>query len=139
MPNNDSVIVAFDVGDRRIGIATAHSSTRLPSPLKTLEHTEHATDELVKLLQEQKAAAVVVGLPRNLEGNDTSQTKLAREFANDLKKNTHLPVYLQDEALTSVKAEQELAERGLPYNKGEVDALAATYILSDFLGDHPEV
>ncbi len=137
MPNNDSVIVALDVGERRIGIATAMSSG-LPSPLKTIENTQNVSKDLVKLFEELGATTVVVGLPRNLEGNDTAQTASIRAFTDELKKHITLPIHFQDEALTSKKAEQELADRGVPYNREMVDALAATYILSDFLGDHPK-
>lgn len=91
------------------------------------------------MAREQLATVLVVGLPRSLEGNDTAQTAETRAFARRLENTLELPVYLQDEALTSQKAEEELRARGVPYNKAEVDALAATYILSDFLGDHPEV
>jgi putative Holliday junction resolvase len=111
----------------------------LPSPLKTLERSENIFEQLKILADQQGASVIVAGLPRSLEGNETAQTAAARAFVKELKAHIVLPVYFQDEAVTSKKAEQELRDRGVTYNKGEVDALAATYILSDFLQDHPEV
>ncbi|MCX6728115.1 MAG: Holliday junction resolvase RuvX, partial [Candidatus Saccharibacteria bacterium] len=55
-----------------------------------------------------------------------------------LEKVIIVPTHLQDEALTSVKAEEELKSRGMPFEKGDIDALAATYILQDFLDELPE-
>jgi RNase H-fold protein (predicted Holliday junction resolvase) len=50
-----------------------------------------------------------------------------------LEKNIDIPVYRQDEAVTSLQATAELSSRGKPYSKAAIDALAATYILDDFL------
>lgn len=139
MPNNDTVILALDIGERRIGIAVANSGSRLASPLKTVEHGSTTFEHIKTIIEEQQATVLVAGLPRNLEGNETAQTGWVREFVKKLEAQVPLPVYFQDEALTSQKAEQELRDRAVTYNKGEVDALAATYILTDFLNDHPEV
>ena len=56
---------------------------------------------------------------------------------NELRERIDLPVIAQDEAATSVKATEELESRGKPYDKGAIDALAATYILEDYLHDTP--
>ena len=77
--------------------------------------------------------ALVVGLPRNLQGDRTEQTGFSETFGNQLTEHFSLPVYYQDEALTSHKAEEELRQRGVDYQRGDIDALAATYILDDFL------
>ena len=135
---SDSTILALDVGERRIGYALANLAAKLPSPGGVLENSEDVHEDIVKLAKDHSAIAVVVGLPRNLSGDDTAQTKQARSFATELKKVIRMPVYLQDEALTSQKAEEELGGRKVGYNKESVDALAATYILADFLRDHPK-
>ena len=126
-------ILALDVGHVRVGVAKAHSDFRIAQPLTTLPHDDGFWAALEALIAETETGLLVVGLPRNLSGNDTQQTVKVREFAAELEKRTHLPVELQDEALTSQKAEEELSARGKPYQKGDIDALAATYILEDYL------
>lgn len=126
-----SNIIALDVGTSRIGIAMAHSVARLPSPHKTIQNHENVIEELAELIRNESVEIVVVGLPRNLSGQDTEQTKYCREFGQKLSK--YSKIEFQDEALTSQKAEAELRARGRPYNKGDIDALAATFILEDYL------
>ena len=131
-PTIPSQIMALDVGSKRIGVAIANSVARLPRPLTTLDAEVDALGQLAALIASQGVNTLVVGLPRGLEGQETSQTATVRSFVDGLAQ-FGLPVYFQDEALTSRKAEAELAARGKAYNKGDVDALAATYILEDFL------
>lgn len=126
-------LLALDVGERRIGVARAHLETLFPQPLRTLEVPARFVEEIVALCTTEKAAAVVIGLPRGLSGQDTAQTKLVEAFGVALESRLDIPVYWIDEALTSAKAEAELHDRGRPFTKGEVDALAATYILEDFI------
>jgi len=138
MKTGSGTILALDVGEVRIGVAMANLASRLPQPWGVIEHPSNAADIINSLLKEHNIVAVVVGLPRGLDGQETSQTKLVRTFTDKLKPKLHLPFYFQDEALTSVQAEKELKQRKIKYNKGDVDALAATYILSDFLSEHRE-
>lgn len=139
MPDSNSSILALDVGGRRIGVAVAGMVARIARPLTTLEHTPQVFDELKKLIDDEQAGLLVVGLPRGLSGQETEQTRTIETFVDTLKERVHIPVYPQDEAVTSKQAEAELIQRGKPYAKGDIDALAATYILEDFLIDHPEV
>lgn len=133
--DTDGTIIGLDVGGRRIGVAAA-GRARIASPLRTILHDENVFDTLAQLLVDQHAAAVVVGLPRGLDGQETAQTLATRVFADDLQKRCKLPLFWQDEAVTSRQAEAELRARGKPYAKGDIDALAATYILEDFLHEH---
>ncbi len=125
-----SSIVALDVGERRIGVAVANDIARLPSPHGVLQNNVAVWDEIRSLMKEVSADVLVVGLPRNLSGDDTAQTMYVRNF---VQLAPDLAVVFQDEALTSKKAEAELIARGKPYAKGDIDALAATYILEDYL------
>jgi putative Holliday junction resolvase len=134
-----STVLALDVGAQRIGVARALLVTRFAAPLTTLTHTADIYDVVGKLAKEEDAGVLVVGLPRGLEGQHTAQTRSVEEFAEGLKQALGLPLYYQDEAVTSAQAEAELQARKKPYVKGDIDALAATYILEDFLRDHPEV
>ena len=72
-------------------------------------------------------------MPRGLDGQRTEQTIYTENFVQELKSHLKLPVYTQDEAVTSRKAEEELTKRGKQYTKEDIDSLAATYILDDFL------
>lgn len=138
MTEKSGTILALDVGEVRIGAATANLASRLPQPWGVIEHPQNVADIINSLITEHNIVAIVVGLPRGLDGQETPQTKLVRAFTDKLKQKVHLPFYFQDEALTSVQAEQELNQTKTKYNKGDVDALAATYILSDFLLEHRE-
>jgi putative Holliday junction resolvase len=126
-------ILALDVGSVRIGVARASAIVRLAEPLTTLRNDESVWDELWLLIDAHDAQTIVVGLPRGLDGQETAQTTVVRRFVDELAKRTDLQIALQDEALTSHKAETELANRNKPFTKEAVDALAATYILEDFL------
>lgn len=126
-------IIALDVGEKRIGVARASLAARLPEPLGALVNDAQVWDKLAKFCQKNSVVRVVVGLPRGLDGQDSAQTRYAQNFARSAKQRLGLPVELQDEALTSAKAKAELNARGRPYKKGDIDALAATYILEDFL------
>lgn len=121
-------IVALDVGTVRTGIARASKLARLAQPLKTVP-TDEVIEELRRLSLKSQITKVVVGLPRNLRGDDTQQTEWVRHFVEDAK--TQLPkidFYLQDEALTSVSAQ----ENGKKVT--DIDAEAARIILQDFFG-----
>jgi putative Holliday junction resolvase len=128
-----SKILALDVGDVRIGVAMADAELKFANPLTTLTNDEHIWDALGALIQENQVQTVVVGLPRSLQGHDTAQTQICRLFAQSLSERLQIGVVLQDEAATSVKAEAELRSRKKPYEKADIDALAATYILEDYL------
>lgn len=125
--------MALDVGDKRIGVAVANVVAKLPRPLTTLENKSSIWEDLHQLIQQESVSEVVIGIPRGLEGQVTEQTRKVEEFVGSLKSEIKLPVHVQDEALTSVKAEEELSLKKVPHSKSAVDALAATYILEDFL------
>ncbi|MGH7241693.1 MAG: Holliday junction resolvase RuvX [Candidatus Saccharimonadales bacterium] len=128
-------ILALDVGGTRIGVASADTQLRFANPLTTLLNDEAIWETLAALVQEHDVQTVVVGLPRGLEGQETAQTSICRDFAKTLSERLKIAVALQDEATTSLKAEAELKARGKPYEKSDIDALAATYILEDYLHD----
>ena len=125
--------LALDVGRARIGLATGNTIARLSSVLTTVTNDEQVMAQLQTIINEQNIDQLVVGLPRGLDGQETEQTAYARDFAEQLRQSTGLTTHLQDEALTSVKAEQELEKRGKPYQKGDIDALSAVFILEDYL------
>lgn len=131
-------IIALDMGERRIGVARANLIARLPEPLSVLNNSENLLLDIQALLDAEDAAAVVVGLPRGMNGQYTEQTIKVEEFIATLRSQLDIPVYAQDETLTSVQAEKELNAKGRQFEKGMIDALSATYILDDFLRENKE-
>lgn len=139
MLKSSNSILALDVGGRRIGLAAANAVARIAQPLTTLKNDESFVQNLQEYIHTKEAAMLVVGLPRGIEGQHTAQTTATQEFIDSLKEHISLPIYWQDETVTSRQAEAELKGRKATYQKGDIDALAAAYILEDFLNDHPEV
>lgn len=126
-------ILSLDIGEQRTGVALANSIARIASPLVTLNNPENLLEDVADLIKQHDVKVLVVGLPRNVSGDDTQQTTYVRERAAKIEEQTGIAVNFIDEALTSVKAENELKARKKPYQKEDIDMLAATYILEDFL------
>ncbi len=127
-------IIGLDVGEKRIGVAKADSSTIIAVPVGVVEVNGTEWQELAKLAKLNSANLFVLGLPRSNEGNETAQSLYVRNFAKKLTEM--IPgarVRFQDESLTSVVAEERLKARKKKYEKGDIDTEAATIILQDFL------
>ena len=132
----DSTILALDIGAARIGLALAHRHTKLAQAHGTLTNDSDVINNLRSICEEEAVSQLVIGLPRGLDGKETTQTKTVRAFGADLGKALGLPVAWQDEAVTSLRAEEELQARRKPYGKADIDALAATYILEDYVREN---
>ena len=139
MPKTPKSILGLDVGAQRIGVAIASLEARLPRPLTTLQAGGSLLAALKDIITTENIESLVIGLPRGLNGQHTEQTKAVEVFADDLGSHCDLPIHFQDEAVTSKQAEAELQARGKDYQRGDIDALAATYILEDFLAEHKEL
>ena len=127
-------VIGLDVGEKRIGVARADSETRIAVPVGFLLVDGSEWQKLAQIAQINGANTFVVGLPRSNEGNETAQSAYVRNFARVLtEKLPGIKVVFQDESLTSVVAEERLKTRKQTYDKGEIDAEAATIILQDFL------
>ena len=138
-------IVGFDVGERRIGVAVSDPTGTLARPLAALPTTgldgnalQVSLDELARLAGDDPLDAIVVGLPRHLDGSPNDMTPRIERFAARLRDRAGLAVILQDERLTSVEAESRLAtrEKNWRARKGRLDAAAAAVILQDYLDNH---
>ncbi len=140
-------IVGLDVGERRIGVAVSDPTLTLARPVGVLrpsaldaDAVQLASSEVARLAAEDDGvSAVVVGLPRRLDGSDTGMTLRVAAFAEALGRATRLPVVLQDERLTSREAESRLAitDRDWRSRKTRLDAAAAAVILQDYLDVRP--
>ncbi len=136
MTESVGVIAALDVGEVRIGIAMNPPGVSIAQPLMTIDNDAKVIETIASLISDHNVTTLVVGNPRNMQGNDTEQTRYVDGFVEKLKSNIDVPVFMQDEALTSVKAEEELKGRKSPYEKGDIDSLAATYILQDYIEEN---
>ena len=132
------LVVAFDFGLRRIGIATANRETGTASPLTTLRvDREPPWRELDRIIDDWRPAQLVVGVP---EGEGTEAVaRGARAFAEALASRYELPVATVDETLTSAAAESDLAEKRRSgylrrrVGKGSVDRVAACLIAEQWM------
>ena len=127
-------IIGLDVGTRRIGVAKADTSVRIAIPNGYVLVNGQEIPEILRIARLNDTNFFVVGLPRSNDGNETAQSAYARKFADTLAAS--MPgarIYFQDESLTSVVAEERLKKRKKNFEKGEIDAEAASIILQDFI------
>ena len=140
-------IVGLDLGERRIGVAISDATLTLARPVGVLRPAALeagavtlAAAEIARLAAEEDGvSAIVVGLPRRLDGSASVMTSRVRAFADELGTRTRLPVILQDERLTSREAESRLAvtDKDWRTRKQRLDAAAAAIILQDYLDTRP--
>lgn len=130
--------LGIDLGERRIGVAVSDSDGRVATPLTVLErsgsrHQDHR--KIAELVDEYEAGVVVVGLPLSLDGGTGPAAVGAQHEAQQLEAAVGVPVLTHDERLTTVIAEQALAESGLSgkARRRRVDMVAASVILQGWL------
>ncbi|MBR3052478.1 endolytic transglycosylase MltG [Candidatus Saccharibacteria bacterium] len=127
-------VIGLDVGEKRIGIAKADSSTRIAVPAGFVEVDGSEWQKIAQVARMNNTNLFVIGLPRSNEGNETKQSMYVRSFAKKLIETIQGARFkFQDESLTSVMAEERLRSSKKKYEKGDIDAEAATIILQDFL------
>lgn len=131
--------LAIDLGDRRTGLASGDDESQIVSAVGVIELPmkpgELLLDALVAATRDHEPDELVVGLPYNMDGTEGPRAKLVRAFAERLASRLSLPVRYQDERLTSVQADWEMARSGMTHKqkKQKRDALAAAAILRDYL------
>lgn len=133
------LLLGFDFGVKRIGVAVGQELTGTARALETLRSPDGGPDwpGISRLIEQWQPDALVLGLPLNADGSDHEVTRLARRFGNRLKGRYNLPVFTIDERLSSVEAERLLAEQGR-FEKEEVDSLAARLILESWLAQQAD-
>lgn len=127
-------MLGVDSGDVRIGVALKPVESAHAEALEVIAHDKHAFDRIEQLAQEFDAEMIVVGLPRDINGNETAQTRKAREFAGDLADATGLHIVLHDEFSTSERARERLGTMSRDEAKRRLDAEAAAVLLEDYMG-----
>lgn len=128
--------LGIDYGHVRLGLALANSETRLARPLQTLEKLADPLPDLKKIIEAESIGTIVVGLPRGLDGQDTIQTEVARNFAAKLEP-LGLTVELQDEAGTTEQAKERFRQATGEKRQADIDSEAASIILQDYLDTNP--
>lgn len=129
----EGTVLAFDFGEKRIGVATGETLLGSAHPLKVI-HAESNDDRFAaigKLVAEWRPVQLVVGLSTHADGTPHEMTRLAQKFAERLRRRFNLPVGLADERLTSLDAEARLREAGHNSKSARplLDAVAAQLIL----------
>ena len=133
-------IVAFDVGDRRIGVAVSDPFNGYAMPLDTYFRTGNVKEDisaLLSIVEQEGAGTIVCGLPVNADGTYSVQTEKTERFLSALRERTTLPVVTEDERYTTREARGDLLLMGISQRKDKkkknVDSLAAAYILESYL------
>lgn len=126
-------ILAFDYGDVRIGVAIKPANESSAEPLITLQNDSELWHKIQELLDLHEPDLVVVGRPRNLEGESTDQTRKALAFADKLADRYNNKVELQDEALSSETAKNRIPKKLASKSREFIDQYAACVILESYL------
>ena len=137
-------VLGVDLGSVRVGVAVSDPTGTLASPVVVLARTPDLHDRLIELAREHEVGAVVIGLPRSLDGRERQAARTVRAEVVRLAERLPVPVHLQDERLSTVAAHAGLAAAGRTarQRRGTVDASAAAVLLQSWLdspaGRRPE-
>lgn len=131
-----ATVLAFDFGEKRIGVAVGEHLIGTASPLATIdnESNEIRFQSITELVREWQPKLLVVGLPLNTDGTEHAMTQLCKKFARRLNGRFSLPVALVDERYSSLEASQRLNESGIKgrAQKAMLDQVAAQTILQSY-------
>ena len=129
-------ILGIDVGEARIGLALSDDLGMLAHPLETVKTKEgNPIKYIAAVVEREKVATVVIGLPRNMNGTYGPAAEKAKEFAAKLQALTPCTVKFWDERLTTVAAQKQLHEAGrnVKNSRAVIDQAAAVLILQGYL------
>jgi putative Holliday junction resolvase len=131
--------MAIDYGKKVTGLAT-FTVDRDPFPLPfgriIYENDQQIVDEITKIIESEVIEVLILGLPLFTDGTESEMTKIVRGFGSILKKKISIPLYYQDETLTTFEAKERMKNSpryNFKINLKEIDALAASIILEDFI------
>ena len=129
--------VAFDIGDKRIGVAISDpfNTYALPSHAYFRKNFKEDVAAIATIAQEKGATAIICGLPVNFDGSEALQTQKTQRFITALREAVNVPVICEDERFTTMMAHDVLISEGMSREKRKnyVDALAAANILDGYL------
>ena len=133
---NNGNILAFDFGEKKIGVAIGNSITKTARPLETIRKIKKIERNLIidNLLKEWGPNLLVVGLPLNEDGTESRLTGLAKTFAEKIQNRSKIDTVLVDERYTSVEAKLLIRESEKNVTKGSklIDQVAAKIILESY-------
>ena len=129
-------ILGVDYGDSRIGLAISDLNKIIASPFKTIKNkgSYQLKEEFRNIIIDNDIERIVLGLPISLSGKETKQTDKVRDFFKFLE-DFNVPVYMQDERLSSLSAKKSLIEQNVKtgHNKHLIDSTAAAIFLQQFI------
>ena len=135
-PDVAGTVMAFDFGEKRIGVATGETMLKVAHPLTTInaEENDAKFTQIGLLIGEWRPALLIVGLPMHMDGESHAMTSLSKKFAQRLEGRFNLPVVMVDERLSSAEASQNLRAAGVSgiKQKAMLDAVAAQSILQSY-------
>jgi len=129
-------LLALDIGGKRIGVAVSDSlgiSCRGVSCL--FRNDQGWPKQVLKVIREYGSKGIVIGLPKNMDGSEGAQAEDCRKAAKELEKVTDLPIFFQDERLSTWTAKERLFAQGLNEKRmrAKLDQTAAAVFLEDFI------
>ena len=138
MPDSPHLLLGFDFGMKRIGVAVGQTLTGHAKPLDILPARDGIPDwaTIEALIKKWQPQALVVGIPINMDGTDMELTNCAKRFANRLQEWHKLPVHRVDERLSTVAAREQVIEAGKKLDR--LDAVAAKVILEQYINQSSE-
>ena len=130
--------IAFDIGNKRIGVAISDPFNEYAIPCETYFRTRNFMADvqaIAKIATDRGASVIVCGMPVNFDGTESIQTIKTREFVQALCEVTTLPVELEDERFTTLQARETQIMGGVKREdrKKTIDSIAASYILEGYL------
>lgn len=135
-----AVVIAFDFGLKRTGVAVGNTVTGSATPECTLNSKDDHPDweGVTKLFQEWKPTQIVVGMPTELDGTESPLTKAVQRFCNQIQGRYNIDVDQENEQFTSLEATRRLKQlrqsgRKKKISKDEVDKIAAAIILENWM------
>jgi len=135
-------LLALDIGGKRIGVAVSDSLGISCRGVTCLFRNDQGwPKQTLKIVREYGSKGIVIGLPKNMDGSEGSQAEDCRRAAKQLSEYTQLPIYFQDERLSTWTAKERLFAQGLNEKKMrlKLDQTAAAVFLEDFIAAHPEL
>ncbi len=130
-------LMGIDFGEVRIGIALSDPLQIISQPFLVLANNENTINEIQNIIKTEEVEKIILGLPQNLDGEDTKKTLEVREFAEELKRNIDIPLFFWDERYSSVEANEQLKQMGYTIleSRKVVDKVAASIILKNYMED----
>ncbi len=130
-------LMGLDLGTKTIGVAVSDSQQGIATPILTVRRKKFGLDAaaLLALIEERNIGAVVLGLPRNMDGSEGPRAQSTRAFARNFERLCPLPLTYWDERLSTVAAERALLEADTSRARRAelIDHVAAGYILQGAL------